>query len=443
MKLMSCTLMGFGKLYRRAYTFSDGINVIYGENESGKTTLRTFLTGMLFGLERKRGIASKKDEFHKYQPCNGGIYGGTLSVSTGDQVYQIQRNFTDVSDITVYNEKTGKKILSGTELTGKLFSMTREAYLQTLCISQGEIRTDQSLGKMLNHYLTNMSQTKSREVNVDRAVSYLRKEMRKLKRDPILKELEDIRNQISRQHDRKEELRQFQDQREILQRRIDGLQTRQSWWEKIKNWIRKLLGLADQKQLERQRLEYERDILGYKIEQIEKEQEFNEELRIRYANIKEKQTRIEYNKKSIEDAVRAILEASEEIHEEFGSEFQDKVSSIMKIITNGAYEKIRIDDSMGIVVEKEGSFLDIDYLSTGTIEQIYFAVRFAAAEVLFPDEKFPILLDDVFGNFDNVRLKQTLQYLAGLDRQIFIFSCRKEVINLLEEIKCSYQLIEA
>ncbi|HIT61342.1 MAG TPA: phosphoesterase, partial [Candidatus Fimousia stercorigallinarum] len=161
------------------------------------------------------------------------------------------------------------------------------------------------------------------------------------------------------------------------------------------------------------------------------------------ANIKEKQTRIEYNKKSIEDAVRAILEASEEIHEEFGSGFQDKVSSIMKIITNGAYEKIRIDDSMGIVVEKEGSFLDIDYLSTGTIEQIYFAVRFAAAEVLFPDEKFPILLDDVFGNFDNVRLKQTLQYLAGLDRQIFIFSCRKEVINLLEEIKCSYQLIEA
>ena len=101
MKLMSCTLMGFGKLYRRAYTFSDGINVIYGENESGKTTLRTFLTGMLFGLERKRGIASKKDEFHKYQPCNGGIYGGTLSVSTGDQVYQIQRNFTDVSDITI------------------------------------------------------------------------------------------------------------------------------------------------------------------------------------------------------------------------------------------------------------------------------------------------------------------------------------------------------
>ena len=74
-----------------------------------------------------------------------------------------------------------------------------------------------------------------------------------------------------------------------------------------------------------------RDILGYKIEQIEKEQEFNEELRIRYANIKEKQTRIEYNKKSIEDAVRAILEASEEIHEEFGSGFQDKVSSIMKI----------------------------------------------------------------------------------------------------------------
>jgi len=434
--------MGFGKLYRRSFTFSDGIHVIYGENEKGKTTLRTFLVGMLFGLERKRGTASKKDEFHKYQPYQGGMYGGSLGIRLNGKTYQIQRNFMDSNDIIVYNERDGKKVLEGKEPAGSLFSMTKEGYLQTLCISQGEIRTDKTLGRMLNHYLTNMSRSKSREINIAQALSYLRKELRKLKKDPVYHELEEVRKKIREQQDRTDEIVQLQKQAEELHRQIRQLQVRRSLWEKIKAWLRKLFGLADQREIRRQKSEYELQILQYRIEQMEREQELNEELRTEYANLKEQEKEIEYNRKAIEDAVQAIIEASEEIHQEFGNEFQEKASSIIKIITNGTYEKIRIDDSMGIVVEKDGSFLDINYLSTGTIEQIYFAVRFAAAEVLFPNERFPIILDDVFGSFDNVRLKQTLQYLAGLDRQIFIFSCRKEVIKYLEEIKCSYQLIE-
>lgn len=442
MKFLSCTLMGFGKLYRRSFTFSDGIHVIYGENEKGKTTLRTFLVGMLFGLDRKRGAASKKDEFHKYQPYLGGMYGGSLGILLDGKIYQIQRNFMDSSDIIVYNERDGKKVFEGKELSGTLFSMTKEGYLQTLCISQGEIQTDKTLGRMLNHYLTNMSRSKSREINITRAVSYLRKELRRLKKDPVYLELEEVRKQIRDQQDKADEKVELQEQIEALYSEICHLQVPESLWERIKGWIRKLFGLADQRELERQRLEYQVQILQYKIEQIQKEQELNEELRTRYVNLKEQQKEIEYNRKAIEDAIQAIVEASEEIHQEFGNEFQEKVSSVIKTITNGTYEKIRIDDSMGIVVEKNGSFLDINYLSTGTIEQIYFAVRFAAAEVLFPNEQFPIILDDVFGSFDNIRLKQTLQYLTGLDRQVFIFSCRKEVIKLLEEIRCSYQLIE-
>ncbi|MDO4941964.1 MAG: AAA family ATPase [Lachnospiraceae bacterium] len=442
MKFLSCTLMGFGKLYRRSFTFSDGIHVIYGENEKGKTTLRTFLVGMLFGLERKRGAASKRDEFHKYQPYLGGMYGGSLGILLDGKTYQIQRNFMDSSDIIVYNERDGKKVSERKELSGTLFSMTKEGYLQTLCISQGEIQTDKTLGRMLNHYLTNMSRSKSREINITHAVSYLRKELRKLKKEPVYLELEEVRRQIKEQQDKTDEISALQEQIEALHREIYHLKAPGSLWERIKRWIRRLFGLADQRELEQQRLEYQAQILQYKIEQIKKEQELNEELRTRYVNLKEQQKEIEYNRKAIEDAIQAIIEASEEIHQEFGNEFQEKVSSVIKTITNGTYEKIRIDDSMGIVVEKNGSFLDINYLSTGTIEQIYFAVRFAAAEVLFPNERFPIILDDVFGSFDNIRLKQTLQYLTGLDRQVFIFSCRKEVIKLLEEIRCSYQLIE-
>ena len=57
MKITELILKNFGKFTNKQILLSDGINIIYGENESGKTTLHTFLKGMLFGMERKRGRA--------------------------------------------------------------------------------------------------------------------------------------------------------------------------------------------------------------------------------------------------------------------------------------------------------------------------------------------------------------------------------------------------
>ena len=49
----------------------DGINVIYGENESGKSTIHAFIKGMLFGIERGRGRASLHDTYSIYEPWEG------------------------------------------------------------------------------------------------------------------------------------------------------------------------------------------------------------------------------------------------------------------------------------------------------------------------------------------------------------------------------------
>lgn len=442
MKLRACTLMGFGKFYRESFSFSDGIHVIYGENEAGKTTLRTFLVSMLFGIDRKRGAASKKDEFHKYQPYMGGVYGGTLDILLGRKTYQIQRNFADSKSISVYSGIDGTKVLEGKELSGRLFSMTKGGYLQTLCISQGEIKTDKSLGQMLNHYMVNMSQSKTVDVNVERALTYLRRELRKQKNEIDYQELSQIKEQIRQTKSCEQELREIHEQELSVQKQMMQNDTPLTLWERIKAWICKLFGFSDKKQLEKQKMTHQLEMLKIKREQLEQKQQINEDLRNRFEILNKEIKEKEYNKRAIEEAMRAIREASEEIHQEFGSDFQQKVSEIMTAITNGAYGKIRIDDSMQMIAEKERSFLDIDYLSAGTVEQIYFAVRLAAAEILFPEEKFPIILDDIFGNFDDKRLKWTLKYLSEQDRQIFIFTCKKEIIKALDQMQCKYQLLE-
>lgn len=60
MKLRELKLKNFGKFHDKSIQLQDGINVICGENESGKTTMHTFIKAMLFGLERGRGRASAK-----------------------------------------------------------------------------------------------------------------------------------------------------------------------------------------------------------------------------------------------------------------------------------------------------------------------------------------------------------------------------------------------
>ena len=68
MKITELILKNFGKFTNKQILLTDGINIIYGENESGKTTLHTFLKGMLFGMERKRGSAAATDTVRTYEP---------------------------------------------------------------------------------------------------------------------------------------------------------------------------------------------------------------------------------------------------------------------------------------------------------------------------------------------------------------------------------------
>ena len=68
MKFLELHLKGFGKFHDRTISFTDGINVIYGKNEAGKSTMHTFIRGMLFGIQPQRGRASKNDLYSKYEP---------------------------------------------------------------------------------------------------------------------------------------------------------------------------------------------------------------------------------------------------------------------------------------------------------------------------------------------------------------------------------------
>ena len=98
MQINELLLKNFGKFHDRQINLEEGINLIHGENESGKSTIHTFIKGMLFGIERGRGRAAQNDTFSIYEPWdNPNYYSGTLKFTSGGKHFRIERNFDKYS----------------------------------------------------------------------------------------------------------------------------------------------------------------------------------------------------------------------------------------------------------------------------------------------------------------------------------------------------------
>ena len=98
MQINELLLKNFGKFHDRQINLEEGINLIHGENESGKSTIHTFIKGMLFGIERGRGRAAQNDTFSIYEPWdNPNYYSGTLKFASGGKHFRIERNFDKYS----------------------------------------------------------------------------------------------------------------------------------------------------------------------------------------------------------------------------------------------------------------------------------------------------------------------------------------------------------
>ena len=54
MRILELEIINFGKFNHETVTFHDGMNLIYGENEMGKTTLHSFIRGMFFRFFSKK-----------------------------------------------------------------------------------------------------------------------------------------------------------------------------------------------------------------------------------------------------------------------------------------------------------------------------------------------------------------------------------------------------
>ncbi len=173
--------------------------------------------------------------------------------------------------------------------------------------------------------------------------------------------------------------------------------------------------------------------LKVKEQHLLKERSEQEQILVEINQLKEKMHGNAVETAALDLAIKTIQDLSEEIYDSFGSVLNEQVSEIVSRITGNKYTEVKIDDQLRVMVKSGSSFISMDYLSTGTISQIYLALRLSIANVLIAEE-LPIIMDDIFVTYDYQRLHETLVCLGEyLNRQIIIFTMNPNVQDMLSE----------
>lgn len=548
-------LQHFGKYHKRELELQKGINLIYGPNEAGKTTVKDFIVGMFYGVERMRGIAARKDEYTRHEPFDGSGYSGSMELEQEGTAYLIERSFRkDQKSLKVYRQDTGRELELKEEqsLPDTMVDMDKNGYINTLCISSQGAAYGQNLQEELRHYMMNVNTTKTGNLNLKDAYNYLNSQKKELNRKGLEGELQTLSRRMKEVH-LEEGLEQIGRIREELEEKLvllsgqTGLGTNKQPEEEqyvpeeeeiqeknglfhmsreekkrldpqlrqILNFIKLLLifGVGalvlllifmlpvslyykgwlcvialvitmyvwvmgkvkkrkgqkassktanksaaseasirngrqtkgkTEEESRAQVLEYSRQLADLQVQENDllKAYARQQDLLDRYEEIKKQLAEAEHEAEAIDLALNTIQELSGDIYDQYGPGISRRVSEMVSRITQGQYTDIKLDEQLNIKVRREDRYIGAEFLSTGTLEQIYLAVRLAVAEEM-SGSGMPLLLDDIFGAYDDARLEAVLQCLNSYGaEQVILFTAGDRLADALDQTDIDYNYIE-
>ncbi|MFM1524139.1 MULTISPECIES: ATP-binding protein [Helcococcus] len=278
----------FGKFNNFSLKLDNGINIIYGKNESGKTTILNFILMILYGTNSKSNNISQNIR-KKYTPWNNAKMQGFLVLQKNNIDYKIERTFnqsnsTDIVD--VYEVNTGKKInISNPKEPGKyFFNLDYESFKKTLFISsESTVISNDGKKDEITRKLINLVSTGEEDISYKSAIDILEKKIEEYQSKSGQKgKIVDLKNEIVNIKTELEAAKIDEKDKIDLLNNIEKLNDEQSNISKEIEYLNNLIILKNEKN----------KILD-EIKNIEKDRSEQFEINSLYSNLDNK--KIEYN----------------------------------------------------------------------------------------------------------------------------------------------------
>lgn len=167
MKINKIYISAFGGLKDFTLDLTDGLNVIYGNNEDGKSTVAAFIKAMFYGTGRNTKNLGESVR-QKYTPWDGSQMAGRIFFEHDGKKYCLEKEFrkSDSTDrITLTDLDSGKETATSENIGQQFFGLSAAAFERSLFIGNGDFIKDDTAASEINGKLSNIALTGSEDVS--------------------------------------------------------------------------------------------------------------------------------------------------------------------------------------------------------------------------------------------------------------------------------------
>ena len=181
MRIDKLKINGFGKIKNKELELKDGINIIYGENESGKSSLLKFVSSMFYGLSKNKN-GKEIPDFDRYKPWYNDEFSGKISYTLDNgESFEVYREFKKKNPV-IYNsrkEDISKEFTVGktkgidffTEQTG----IDEETFYNTAITEQEGLKLSKASQNSIIHKISNMVSTGDDSISYKKTIDKIGK----------------------------------------------------------------------------------------------------------------------------------------------------------------------------------------------------------------------------------------------------------------------------
>lgn len=322
MKIKNAQINAFGNLENKQIDLSENINIIKGNNESGKSTFLKFIVDMFYGISKnKRG--KEFSDYDRYKPWNSEEFSGKITYILDDgKKYEVFRDFNKKNS-KIYNE-VGEDIskeftidkTNGNKFFVEQTKIEEGTFLSTFVSCQTEVKLEKQEQNVLVQKLANLAGTGEDNVSYKKALEKLNK--KQIEEIGTLRTTGRPMNVIKEEQfnlqDEIGELEEYKEERYIIEENKNNLDLKIQKDERKLEFLKQMNKIYEDKKIEEQKLKLNQNLIKTYEEKIEKIKSEKNGIAIKYKEItdiinekKEKQAKENIKELKIKKISLAIL----------------------------------------------------------------------------------------------------------------------------------------
>lgn len=301
MKINELKINSYGKLKDKNLSLENGINIIYGENEKGKSTLLNFIVNMFYGTSRNKKGREMSD-YDKYKPWDTEEFSGRMIYTLdNDEKYEVFREFSKKNP-KIYNQNMEdiSKDYSIDKNTGSQYFLEQtkvdeKTFVSSVVSFQNEVEIDSQTQNILLQKIANVSSTGDDNISYKKAIDKLnKKQLEEIGTTRSQgKPINIVMNEIEHIESVNESLRKYENYKYEIEEEKHNLQDEIFDLNKKYELLQKINIINQEEKIEKEKLNYNEK----KIDELE--EKIQELLNKKIAIEKEKKNVENYEKKSI------------------------------------------------------------------------------------------------------------------------------------------------